>query len=131
MSIGATSGGRAHNATAATSSQIDPIALPGQGLMSPEEIMTYVATALNEIGGQMDTIRDKIKARQEKARDVRRAQELFNELTAGGDSTINENSPQYNELMQLLENFRDDPHLHGAYKTLVVTVGAYTDKNDN
>jgi hypothetical protein len=131
MSINATSGSNTHSTTAASNSQLGAPTLPGQGLMSPDEIMAYVASALNDISGQMDTIRQKIQARQERAREIREAQALFNTLTEGGDATIQRGTEEYEQLMKMLEKFKDDPKLGKAYNSLLTTVGGYTDANGN
>ncbi len=104
----------------------------GTKLMSPEQIMAYVALAMKNIGSQLQYYQEVMEDRQKKADALNKALAFARGLQPGsegvgiqgwGHNGAQMTQKQYDTLMQTLEPYLDDPAVKSAYDRLLGSAG--------
>lgn len=121
-------------AKASARSPYDAIAPMGKNidLMSPEDILAYVALALDNIGSQLNDYKDAVVGKQKKAAVVRELMGEVRAMSQNGQPLTAYDKEKYDALMNKLASVKGgDPELEAVYDTFMKSYGGYTDAEGN
>jgi hypothetical protein len=94
-------------------------------IMSPEDILAYVALALGNIGKQLDSYKSHVQEKQAAAADLNKALTMAREASRTGEQHERFTQEQYTEFMLLLAKYPEDEGLQAAHRELVRSWGGY------
>lgn len=97
-------------------------------LMSPEDILAYVALALDNIGSQLNDYKEIVVGKQKKAAVVRELMGEVRAMSQNGQPLTAYDKEKYDALMNKLASVKGgDPELEAVYGSFMTSYGGYTD----
>ena len=96
-------------------------------IMSPEDVLAYVALALGNIGKQLESYKAHVQEKQAVAADLNKALAYARDASRAGGNQETFTQAEYDELMKLLDKYPDDENLKAALGQLMNSYGGFTD----